>query len=303
MFSRLSYTFREMWASLRRNFTLTAAAVITAAVSLFILGLTLLVLRGFDNQLSQWSGGVELIVYVENDASPEQLDVVRAALEQTPDVIDVDRLEYLDVEASLAEAQRLFAGDPETLQLLTAENIPTQFKVVPRPDASAETLTLIASSYKQDLPKVLNVAFPSKQIDVLDTLRGVVSFVLYLITLILLFSAVLLIWNTIRTAMFARRREIEVMKLVGATNWFIRVPFMLEGLIQGLVGALFASGGVLTANWYWTRTVQSFPPDSGFGAFVVTGNYTQWVVFWLMILGMLVGAIGSGTAASKFLDV
>jgi len=303
MFSRLSYTFREMWASLRRNFTLTAAAVITAAVSLFILGLTLLVLRGFDNQLSQWSGGVELIVYVENDASPEQLDVVRAALEQTPDVIDVDRLEYLDVEASLAEAQRLFAGDPETLQLLTAENIPTQFKVVPRPDASSETLTLIASSYKQDLPKVLNVAFPSKQIDVLDTLRGVVSFVLYLITLILLFSAVLLIWNTIRTAMFARRREIEVMKLVGATNWFIRVPFMLEGLIQGLVGALFASGGVLTANWYWTRTVQSFPPDSGFGAFVVTGNYTQWVVFWLMILGMLVGAIGSGTAASKFLDV
>jgi cell division transport system permease protein len=131
----------------------------------------------------------------------------------------------------------------------------------------------------------------------------VVQFVLYLITLILLFSAVLLIWNTIRTAMFARRREIEVMKLVGATNWFIRVPFMLEGLIQGLVGAVFASAGVLTANWYWTSTVQSFPPDSGFGAFVVTGNYPQWVVFWLIVLGMLVGAIGSGTAASKFLDV
>ncbi|MEZ5251330.1 MAG: hypothetical protein R2713_19560 [Ilumatobacteraceae bacterium] len=70
MFSRLSYTVREMWASLRRNFTLTAAAIITAAVSLFILGLTLMVLRGFDNQLSQWSGGVEIIVYVENDATP-----------------------------------------------------------------------------------------------------------------------------------------------------------------------------------------------------------------------------------------
>jgi cell division transport system permease protein len=303
MFSRLSYTFREMWASLRRNFTLTAAAIITAAVSLFILGLTLLVLRGFDNQWSQWSGGVELIVYFENDATPEQLQVVRDALESNPAVIDVDRLEYLDVDASLAEAQRLFAGDPETLQLLTAENIPTQFKVVPRPDASAELLTEIASSYKERLPKVISVAFPSKQIDVLSTLRGVVQFVLYLITLVLLFSAVLLIWNTIRTAMFARRREIEVMKLVGATNWFIRVPFMLEGLIQGLVGAVFASAGVLTANWYWTSTVQSFPPDSGFGAFVVTGNYPQWVVFWLIVLGMLVGAIGSGTAASKFLDV
>ncbi len=304
MFSRFNYTFREMWASLRRNFTLTAAAVITAAVSLFILGLTLLVLRGFDNQLSQWSGGVELIVYVENDASPEQLAVIRQAIEGTPGVIDVDKLEYLDIAASLVEAQRLFAGDPETLQLLTAENIPTQFKVVPQPDASAEVLATLAASYKdRGLPKVIKVAFPSKQIEVLSTLRGVVQFVLYLITLVLLFSAVLLIWNTIRTAMFARRREIEVMKLVGATNWFIRVPFMLEGLVQGLVGAVFASGGVLTANWYWTSTVQSFPPDSGFGAFVVTGNYPQWVVFWLMILGMLVGAIGSGTAATKFLDV
>lgn len=303
MFSRLSYTFREMWASLRRNFTLTAAAIITAAVSLFILGLTLMVLRGFDNQLSQWSGGVEIIVYVENDATPEQLQVIRGAIESTPDVIDVDRLEYLDAEQSMEEARRLFAGDPETLGLLSVDNIPTQFKVVPQPDVSSELLQQITSQYKSDLPKIFSVASPSKQIEVLDTLRGVVSFVLYLITLILLFSAVLLIWNTIRTAMFARRREIEVMKLVGATNWFIRVPFMLEGLIQGLVGAVFASAGVLTANWYWTSTVQSFPPDSGFGAFVVTGNYPQWVVFWLIVLGMLVGAIGSGTAASKFLDV
>mgnify|MGYP001375962803 CR=1 FL=1 len=278
MFSRLSYTFREMWASLRRNFTLTAAAVITAAVSLFILGLTLMVLRGFDNQLSQWSGGVEIVVYVENDASPEQLDVIRAAIESTPDVIDVSKLEYLDAEQSMEEARRLFAGDPETLGLLSVDNIPTQFKLVPKPDVSSELLQEITSQYKDRLPKVFSVASPSKQIEVLDTLRGVVSFVLYLITLILLVSAVLLNWDTGR-------------------------PADVEGLTQGLVGGVFASGGVLTANWYWTRTVESFPPDSGFGAFVVTGNYPQWVVLWLIVLGMLVGAIGSGTAASKFLDV
>jgi cell division transport system permease protein len=303
MLSRLSYTFREMSASFRRNFTLTAAAIITAAVSLFILGLTLLVMRGFDNQLSQWSGGVEMIVYVDHGASPEQVELIRQAISSTPDVIDVSKLEYLDVNASMAEAERLFAGDPETLQLLTVDNIPTQFKVVPRPDASTELLNLLASSYKTDLQKVYNVAFPSKQIEVLDTLRGVVQFVLYLITLILLFSAVLLIWNTIRTAMFARRREIEVMKLVGATNWFIRIPFMLEGLIQGLIGAIFASGGMLAINWYWTQTVQSFPPDSGFGAFVVTDSYPMLIVAWIIGLGMLVGAVGSGTAASRFLDV
>ena len=302
MFSRLSYTFREMWASLRRNLTLTMAAVITSSVSLLLFGLTLLIQRGFDNQLSQWSGGVELIVYMENDASPEQLQVVRDALESTPDIIDVDRLEFLDVDLSLVEAQRLFAGDPETLQLLTSENIPTQFKVVPTGQATPELLAQLAAGFDQ-LPKVINVAFPSDQIEVLATLQSFIGVRLYLITGFLLLSAVLLIWNTIRTAMFARRREIEVMKHVGATNWFIRVPFMLEGLLQGLVGGVVASGAMLLFNANWTSGVQSFPSESGFGAFVVTGGYPMWIVFWIILLGMLVGAIGSGTAASRFLDV
>ena len=302
MFSRLSYTFREMWASLRRNLTLTVAAVITSSVSLLLFGLTLLIQRGFDNQLSQWSGGVELIVYIENDASPEQIELVRGALEKTPDVIDTSKLEYLDIAQSLVEAQRLFAGDPETLQLLTEKNIPTQFKVVPTPDATPELLTQLALGF-DELPKVIQVAFPSDQIEVLATLRGFIGLRLYLITGFLLLSAVLLIWNTIRTAMFARRREIEVMKLVGATNWFIRLPFMLEGLLQGLVGGVVASGALFLFNANWTSGVKKFPSESGFGAFVVTGSYPMWIVFWIVVLGMLVGAIGSGTAASRFLDV
>jgi cell division transport system permease protein len=302
MFSRASYTFREMWASLRRNFTLTVAAIITASVSLLLFGLTLLIQRGFDNQLSQWSGGVELIVYVQNDATPEQLQLIRDALESQPNVIDVSKLAYLDVDRSLAEAQRLFAGDPETLQLLNRDNIPTQFKVVPNPSTSAEMLTQLSSSWKT-LPKVQAVAFPSKQIEVLSTLRSFIGIRLFLITSFLLLSAVLLIWNTIRTAMFARRREIEVMKLVGATNWFIRLPFMLEGLLQGLVGGLLASGAMMLFNANWTSGVRAFPSESGFGAFVVTGSYPSWIVLAIIGLGMLVGAIGSGTAASRFLDV
>ena len=302
MFSRLSYTFREMWASLRRNLTLTVAAIITSSVSLLLFGLTLLIQRGFDNQLSQWSGGVELIVYVENGAAPENVTVIREALESTPDVIDVTRLQYLDVPASLIEAQRLFAGDPETLQLITAENIPTQFKVVPVEGTSAALLQQLSEGFRK-LPKVYSVVFPSKQIEVLESLKGFIGVRLYLITAFLLVSAVLLIWNTIRTAIFARRREIEVMKLVGATNWFIRVPFMLEGLLQGLVGGVIASGAMLLFNANWTTGVQAFPSESGFGAFVVTGGYPMWIVFWIVLLGMLVGAIGSGTAASRFLDV
>lgn len=302
MFSRISYTFREMWASLRRNLTLTAAAIITATVSLLLFGVTLLIQRGFDNQLSQWAGGVEMIVYVENDASPEQIQQVRDSLESQPNVIDVSKLRYLGVDESLAEASRLLGGDQETLQLLNESNIPTQFKVVPADGVGLELLSQLAQSITTQ-PKVRSVAFPGDQIEVIDTLQGFIGFRLFLITGILLFSAVLLIWNTIRTAMFARRREIEVMKLVGATNWFIRLPFMLEGLLQGLIGSLFASGFLLLLNADWTRGVRSFPAKSGLASFVVTGGYPMQIVIAMIVVGMLVGAIGSGTAASKFLDV
>jgi cell division transport system permease protein len=302
MFSRLSYTFREMWASLRRNLTLTVAAVITSSVSLLLFGLTLLIQRGFDNQLEQWSGGVEMIVYMENDATPAQIDLVRSELVKTPELIDVSKLRYLTVQESLVEAQRLFAGDPDTLNLLNEQNMLSEFKVVPTATTSVQLLQNLANGYK-GLPKVHEVVFPGELIDVLASLQGFVGNILLLITGILLVSAVLLIWNTIRTAMFARRREIEVMKLVGATNWFIRLPFMLEGLLQGLAGGVFASGAMLVMNEYWTRGVQNFPSAANLGAFVVTDGYPWWVVLWIVLLGMLVGAIGSGTAASRFLDV
>ena len=300
MFSRLSYTFREMWASLRRNLTLTVAALITSSVSLLLFGLTLIIQRGFDNQLSRWTGGVEMIVFVENGASPEQLAIVKDALESTPEYIS--SVNYFDVQQSLAEARRIFATDSEALQLLNENNIPTMFKVVPSDGTSIEVLSSISASFK-GLPRVDRVVFPADQIEVLSSLRGIVGVRLYLITGFLLISAVLLIWTTIRTAMFARRREIEVMKLVGATNWFIRLPFMLEGLLQGLAGGVVASGGVLLLNNNWTNAVASFPKDSGLEGFVVTDGYPYFVVLTIIVLGMLVGAIGSGTAASRFLDV
>jgi cell division transport system permease protein len=243
-----------------------------------------------------------MIVYVENDASPEQLAVIREALESTPDIVDVPNLQYLDVQQSLVEAQRLFAADPETLQLLNDQNIPSQFKVVPTDAANAALLQQLSTGFKK-LPKVQAVSIPSEFIAVLESLKGFIGIRLYLITGFLLLSAVLLIWNTIRTAIFARRREIEVMKLVGATHWFIRVPFMLEGLFQGFVGGVLASGAMLLFNANWTSGVEAFPINSGLKAFVVTDGYPLWIVFWIVLLGMLVGAIGSGTAASRFLDV
>ena len=301
MWSRLAYTFRETWASFKRNVTLTVAAIITSSVSLLIFGLTLLIQHGFDNLLSKWEGGVEMIVFVQAQATDEQRAVIEGALGQQEGVI-VDSWRYCDVQCSLEEAQRLFAGDPATLELLTETNIPTQYKVVPTEATEIDTLRALKEEYRT-LPNVYSVELAEDQLDLISKLQGFVGLYTTGLWISLMFAATLLIWNTIRTAMFARRREIEVMKLVGATDWFIRVPFMLEGLIQGLIGSLTACGALWFINNRWTAGVAEFPQDSGFSALVVTGNYLSVVMVIIIGFGALVGMIGSGIAASRFLDV
>jgi cell division transport system permease protein len=300
MISRLRYTFREMWASLSRNLTLTVAAVITSMVSLFLFGMTLLIQQAFDNQLSQWTGGVKMIVYVKNDATTDAVARIKEALESRPEIIK--KAEYCSIECSLGQAQRLFAADPESLKFLSEKNIPSYFSVEPVDKNSIEQLLSIRQSFVEQ-PGVLRADFPSDQITVLSKLKSFFGVRTYVMSGVLLFASILLIWNTIRTAMFARRREIEVMKLVGATNWFIRLPFMLEGLLQGLAGAALGSALLLLGNADWTAGVRKFPSKAGLGGFVVTDGYPIRVVIFMVLLGAFVGAVGSATAASRFLDV
>ena len=163
MFSRLSYTFREMWASLRRNLTLTVAAIITSAVSLLLFGLTLLIQRGFDNQLTQWAGGVEMIVYVDNDATADaDRRWSASALESTPDDHRrrrscVPRRRRLAGRGAAAVRRR-----PDTLQLLNVDNIPSQFKVVPVERAEHRAAEAAWPTDSSDLPKVTDGRVPRR---------------------------------------------------------------------------------------------------------------------------------------------
>ena len=299
MISRLRYTFREMWASLSRNLTLTVAAVITSTISLFLFGITLLIQQGFDNQLSEWTGGVEMIVYVKNGATPDQVTYLEGALLSQTSV--VASAVYCDEICSAAVATTLFAGDPGALeQLLPA--IPSFFKVVPIDQGSSAVLRSLKTEFAS-LPNVVDVKTPDEAVEVLSKLKSFFGVRLLVMSVFLLLASALLIWNTIRTAMFARRREIEVMKLVGATNWFIRVPFMLEGLIQGLVGAAMSCGFLLVFNRLWTNGVVKLKGDNGFIALVVSDGYLNWVMLAVLVFGMVAGAIASGVASSRFLDV
>lgn len=300
MLARVSYAFRETAASFRRNVTLTAAAIVTSAVSLLLVGSTFLIQSAFDNLLTRWKGDVELIVYVRPDATTEQISLIDDALRSQPSIIDVDRLRYLDQAQSYAEAEKLFAGDPGTLRLLTPENIPSQFKVVPIAEDSALVREL-GEQFRQ-LAGVKEVAYAQDVFDVVSRVSQFIRVATTTMSIILLVVAVGLIWNTIRTAMFARRREIEVMKLVGATNWFIRIPFMLEGLLQGLIGGVLSCLGLWGLNSAWSGAVTDFN-DTELASLVVSDGYVRWVMVLLLVIGALAGAVGSGIAASRFLDV
>lgn len=301
MIQRLSYAIRETIASFRRNITLSVAAVITSAVSLLLVGATFLIQRAFDNLLVQWRGDVGMIVFVRPDVAPDALTFIEQNLKSQPNVIDIDKLEYLDKTASFEEAKRVFVGDPTTLSLLSIDTIPSQFKVVPK-TTDPELVRSLASQYRT-LPGVAGVSLAEDEFDVISTLSGFVRTVTIAMSLVLLGVAVILIWNTIRTAIFARRREIEVMKLVGATDWFIRVPFILEGLIQGLLGAIVSCGGLWALNSAWSSGVAGFKPGTGVSSLVVPGSYVNGVMIVLLVIGAVAGGVGSGVASSKFLDV
>ena len=301
MIQRISYAFRETIASFRRNVTLSVAAIITSAVSLLLVGATFLMQRAFDNLLVQWRGDVGMIVFVRPDVTPEALKFVEQNLKSQPNIIDVDKILYLDKAGSFEEATRVFAGDTTTLSLLSIDTIPSQFKVVPK-TTDPELVRSLAEQYRT-LPGVAGVSLAEDEFDVISTLSGFVRTVTIAMSLVLLAVAVILIWNTIRTAIFARRREIEVMKLVGATDWFIRVPFILEGLIQGLVGAMVSCVGLWTLNSAWTSGVAGFKAGTGVSSLVVPDSYLNGVMIALLIIGATAGGVGSGVASSKFLDV
>jgi len=237
---------------------------------------------------------------VKNGADENAVKLIESQLLSQDTVIEA--VEYCDVQCSLAVAQTLFAGDQAALKQLTADVIPSFFKVKPVNKDSGELLRSLSEQFDA-LPNVEDVRTPDEAVAILSQLKGFFGVRTFVMSVVLLFASALLIWNTIRTAMFARRREIEVMKLVGATNWFIRLPFMLEGLLQGIAGGLAGGVALLFVNNDWTKGVRAFPVDSGLEGFVVTDSFPYWVCGLMLLVGAGVGAIGSATAASRFLDV
>ncbi|MBW3546899.1 MAG: ABC transporter permease [Actinobacteria bacterium] len=295
MGGKLAYALRETVQNLRRNLVLTGASMMTVAVSLSLVGASFLLGYGVDNVTQRWQGGIEFEIFLNEAVTPEQRDRIQRELEVNPDVA---RAEFVSQEQQFELFKVLFADQPEYLETVTAEVLPPSFRVEPS-IADADVIKALGDRFEAE-PGVKTVVFAEETVRTLLRVSGITQSVIFTVAAVLLFAAALLIFNTIRTAIFARRREIEVMKLVGATNWFIRVPFMLEGLLQGLAGASVAFGIVYLVRNAAQDAIRGVPLFDGF---VVVSSQVATTGVLTILLGAGIGAIGAGVAVTKFLDV
>jgi cell division transport system permease protein len=278
---RVDYLARETGQNLVRNPLPTIAAITTVGVALTMLAVSFLARTGISNAFEQWNNDVTFIVYVQADASGDQITALRSDLEDSP---QIDQITYLDHEQSYETFKKLFADDPEIVQSMKAEELPTSFRVKPK-NPDAEIVKTVAQSFAAK-PGVYKVDFVADAVQAVQRIGGRLQAFLLVGSVVLAVASVLLIFNTIQTAIFARRREIEVMRLVGASNWYIRVPFVLEGLVQGLVGSLFAIASATFFSHVWKGSF------SGKKVATLFDNI-QWTnsEFWTTVL--VVGGLGT----------
>ena len=291
----LDYVARETGTNLWRNRLMTVAAVLTVAVSLSLVGAALLLKQGVSTATTRWKGGVQLAVFMQPQAPPDQ---TRAVGDKLGSMQLVKRATFCDQACSYKEFRTMFANQPDLVQSAAPADLPPSFRVVAR---DANQVQQVGAALKP-FTGVRNVVYAKQSVDTLLRVTGIAQAVLLSVAVVLLAAAAVLILNAIRMAIFARRREVAVMKLVGATNWFIRVPYMLEGVIQGLGGAFVAVCVVAVVSFLLRYSVQHYDVTL-FQSIVVSGHDLFITELFVLFMGAIVGAGGSALGVRRFLEV
>jgi len=287
----VDYVARETASNLWRNRLMTIAAVLTVAVSLFLVGASLLVRQSVAHATARWQHGVNVLVFMQPGIQSGQQTSLTSQIRQLP---YVQSCIYRSAAYDFNEAKHLLP--PDVSQALTVASTPSSLRCVLNEPNQAQAIF----TQFHGRPGVAGVNWPHQAVKNMETFTHIAQWVFLVMALILLLSAAVLILNTIRLAIFARRREVSVMKLVGATNWFIRVPFMFEGLVQGLLGAAIAAFAVTMlhalTNYFASK------PSSSLYEFSITTSQLVWTNVVVVIIGLVVGTVGSAFAIRRFLD-
>ncbi len=292
--SRVRLLFSEAWSSIRMNLSTTIAATMTVLIGMCLLGLFI----ALGTWVLSWSGHIQkelqVHVYFASDTTKQQEHAVFTKLSN-------DKRAKQVIFVSKADALKKMQHDFPTLFKggLPSNPLPDSYTVIP---VKASQTPLIGKEVRESgWTGVDKVSWGSATAKRVLTIAKVISLVFLVAVILLIIASTLLIANTIRLSIFARRREIEVMKLVGATNWFIRGPFMLEGLVCGFFGSLLA---VILLVLGKSIALPSILPHIGGGSSsdVHALSFTVNAIL-LLAAGLLLGAVGSGVTLRRFLQV
>ncbi|HEU5243096.1 MAG TPA: permease-like cell division protein FtsX [Gaiellaceae bacterium] len=320
--SQARLLFSEAWSSIRMNLSTTFAATMTVLIGMCLLGLFI----ALGTWVLSWSNHIQKELQVQvyacttasmadcktNATTAQELAVGRA-LRNDP---HVQRVTFVPKAVAWAEEKKNNAGGfpAGTYDLVTGNPLPDKWVVTPTQAkytpvigkqicrAHYSGVEACATASTGGLGNAGGVHWQSNVTKRVLTIAKVISLVFLIAVVLLVVAATLLIANTIRLSIFARRREIEVMKLVGATNWFIRGPFMLEGLLCGLVGSLLAVILLLLGK---TVALPSILPHIGGGSSTNDVHALDFTfnALALLVAGLLLGALGSGLTLRRFLQV
>jgi cell division transport system permease protein len=294
---RVGFFLREALRGLRRSSAPALAALLTVLLTALVLGVFIPIVQATTGTANEVRGRVVLDVYVKEDANPAERSELQRTLEGTTNVKSV---EFISKSEALAELGRKVTDTQEKIDLLGTNPLPDLFRVTPDdPDELHLIEERLVAGGQPRLSAVDEVRNREGETDKILSATGLVKALAAGLAALLVFASVALVANTIRLSIFARRREVEVMKLVGATNWFIRWPFVIEGVIVGFLGGLLA---VLLLAIAKQTFIDPLSDDFALLAAPDTIDFPLLVVL-LMIACVAVSAVGSGLTLRRFLKV
>ena len=293
------FFFREATTSIRRNAVPSFAALASVLVTLLVLGVFIPIVQATTGAANDVRGRVLVNVYMKTDASQEDIVRVRGLIAATPNVKSV---QFVSKEQAYAEERR---KNPEAYDLLGSNPLPDTFRITPEnPGASMALVSALQPSTPGGGittvdPSIESVGSSKSNTEKILTATRVVKVMMGLLAALLIIASILLISNTIRLSVFSRRREVQIMKLVGATDGFIRWPFVLEAVILGAMGAVLAV--CLLAVM---KIALVDPLVSDFALLAAPQTLPIGLLLGiLLVAGVAVSAVGSAISLRRFLQV
>jgi cell division transport system permease protein len=302
---RAQFVLNEVWIGLRRNLTMTIALVVVVAISLSLLGTGLLFVKQVDNTRSYWQSRVQLSVYLctsqaisancaKNGAvTSSEVSSIEQTLRSLPEVTQVT---FLSQPQAVALFKQEFADSPMLVKYTSPGEIPSSFEIrLKNTQADAVSVTNSVDGLAGVAQVVDDASILNNFYKLLDGARTAVV----IIAIFLLVAAILLVANTIRLSAFNRRRETSIMRLVGASNFYVQLPFLVEGMVAGFIGWLVSAGLLVAVKALWLNGLQSYFP---YGVTLTTTDLVE-VIIIALITGLLICGLTSFLTLRRYLRV